>query len=207
MATSNVFLAVYRVECDDRTIPDTKFGQQRLRRRDLVGLLGDIDMSEYKRTIGGEGAQYLGGSAIVEIVEAAAQRLAIKCDAALSGCSVCCLKQGCMLTEHHLDLGWIEPLEDVTDRGVSRCTAPLQPEGRVQLTAMDIDEGDDAPIRVAAGYDGEDGEQQYVGKLVFLTLSTTRVGNFRQQVQERRECGHGNLRLGCRPRSQTSIDS
>ena len=39
---------MYRVECDDRTIPDTKFGQQRLRRWDLVGLLGDIDMSEYK---------------------------------------------------------------------------------------------------------------------------------------------------------------
>ena len=198
---------MYRVECDDRTIPDAKFGQQRLRRRDLVGLLGDINMSEYKRTICGEGAQYLGGSAIVEIVEAAAQRLAIKCDTALSRCSVCCLKQGCMFTKDHLDLGWIEPLEDVSDCGVSRCTAPLQPEGRVQLTAMDIDEGDDASIRVAAGYDGEDGEQQHVGKLVFLPLSAARIGNFRQQVQERRECGHGNLRLGCRPRSQTSADS
>jgi hypothetical protein len=46
-----------------------------------------------------------------------------------------------------------------------------------------------------------------VGKLVFLPLPAARIGNFRQQVQERCECGHGNLRLGCRPRSQRSADS
>jgi hypothetical protein len=40
-----------------------------------------------------------------------------------------------------------------------------------------------------------------------LSLSAARIGNFCQQIQERRECGHGNLRLGCRPRSQTSADS
>jgi len=31
---------------------------------------------------------------------------------------------------------------------------------------MDGDEGDNAAIRVAAGHDGEDGEQQHVGQLV-----------------------------------------
>jgi hypothetical protein len=39
---------VYRIECDDRAVRDAEFGQQRLRRRDLVGLLGDIDMGEYE---------------------------------------------------------------------------------------------------------------------------------------------------------------
>jgi hypothetical protein len=112
-----------------------------------------------------------------------------------------------MLTEDHLDVGWIKSLEDVADRGVGRCPAPRQAECRVQPAAMHIDESNDASIRVAAGHDGENGEQQDVGKLVFLPLPAARIGNFRQQVQERCECGHGNLRLGCRPRSQRSADS
>jgi hypothetical protein len=46
-----------------------------------------------------------------------------------------------------------------------------------------------------------------VRKLVFLPLAAAGIGNFRQQVQQWCECGYGNLRLGCRPRSQTSADS
>ena len=88
-----------------------------------------------------------------------------------------------MLAEDGLDVGWIKPLEDIADRGVRRRTAPFQTEGRVQPAAMDIDEGDDASIRVAAGHDGENGEQQHVGKLVFLPLSAARIGNSRQQAQ------------------------
>ena len=75
------FLAVYRIECDDRTVLDTEFRQQRLCCRDLVGFLGDIDVGEYQGRVRGEGAQYLGGGAVVEVVEAAAQRLAIERDA------------------------------------------------------------------------------------------------------------------------------
>jgi len=72
-----------------------------------------------------------------------------------------------MLAEDRFDLRGITPLEDVPDRGVSRRAAPLQAEGRVQLAAMNIDEGDDASIRVATCYGGEDGEQQHVGSLYF----------------------------------------
>jgi hypothetical protein len=39
---------VYRIERDDRAVRDAKLGQQCLRRGDLVGLLGDIDMGEYE---------------------------------------------------------------------------------------------------------------------------------------------------------------
>ena len=88
-----------------------------------------------------------------------------------------------MLPEDHLDVGWIKPFEDIAYRGVRRRTAPLQAECRVQPAAMDIDEGDDPSIRVAAGHDGENGEQQDVGKLVFLPLSAARIGNSSQQVQ------------------------
>ena len=62
--------------------------------------------------LGGERAQHLGGSAVVEIVEAAPQRLAIQRDAALPGCRACGLKQGGIGTEYSLDRRRIEPLED-----------------------------------------------------------------------------------------------
>src|SRR4051812_3559840 len=39
------------------------------------------------------------------------------------------------------------------------------------------------------------------------SLPTPRIGDVRQQTQQRRKCSHGNLRVGCRPRSQTFADS
>jgi hypothetical protein len=38
-------------------------------------------------------------------------------------------------------------------------------------------------------------------------LPTPRIGNFGQQAQQRRKRNHGSLRRGCRPTSQTSLDS
>ena len=133
--------------------------QQRLRRRDLVGLLGDVDMGEHEGGVGGERAQHLGRGTVVEVVEAAAQRLAIQRDAALSGRCAGGLQQRGMAAEDRLHRGRIEPLEDVADGGVRGRAAPLQTEGGVQPAAVDIDEGDDAAIRVATGDDGENGEQ------------------------------------------------
>ena len=46
---------------------------------------------------------------------------------------------------------------------------------------MNIDEGDDASIRVATRHDGQDGEQQHVGKLVFLSLPTAGIRHFRSR--------------------------
>jgi len=198
---------VYRIECDDRTVLDTELRQQRLRCRDLIGFLGDIDVGEYQGRFRCERTQYLRRGVVIEVVEAAAQRLAIKRDAGLSGLCACRLKLGSMLAEDRLDLGRIEPLEDVADRGVSGRAAPLQTKRRVQPAAMDIDEGDDASIRIATRHDGKDGEQQHVAKLVFLPLPTARIRHFRQQTQQRRKWRHGNLQLGCHPRSQTFADS
>jgi len=102
-----------RVERDNGAGGDAEFGEQGLRRRDLVGLLGDVDMGEHEGGIGSERAQHLGCGAVVEVVEAAAQRLAIQRDAALSGRRASCLQQGGMAAEDRLDRGRIEPLEDV----------------------------------------------------------------------------------------------
>ena len=164
-------------------------------------------MREHQGGVGGERAEHLDGGTLMEVVEAAAQRLAIQGDAALSRCGARGLQQSGVAAEARLYGGRIEPVENVAHGGVGGCAAPLQTEGGVQPATMDVDEGDDAATRVAAGHDGEDGEQQYMRQLVFHSLPTTGIGNVCQHVQQRRKCSHGNLRVGCRPRSQTSADS
>ncbi len=73
------------------------------------------------------------------------------------------LQQGRVATERHFHRSRVEPLEEVADGGVRGRPLPLQCERGIQPAAMDGDEGDDVTIRVAAGHDGEDGEQQHVG--------------------------------------------
>ena len=195
-------MTVQRIERDEGGGRHAEFGEQRLCRRDFVGLLGDIDMGEHERGVDGERAQHLGGGAVVEFVEAAAQCLAVERDAALSGRGMRGLKKGGVAAEGRFHIAWIEALNDVTDRGVCRRAPPFQAEGGIQLVAMHVDERDDTAIRVAACDNGEDGEQQDVRQLVELALGPARIRDIRQYVQQRRKRGHGNLRLGCHPKSQ-----
>ena len=160
-------------------------------------------MGEHECGVGGKRAEQLGGGAIVEFVEAAAQGLAIERDATPSGRGAGGLQQGGVAAKDRLDGGRIEPLENIPDGGVRESPAPFEGEGGIQLAAMDIDEGDDAAIGVAAGHDGKDGEQQHVGQLVELALSSAWIRDICQHVQQRGKRNHDNLRLGCRPRSQT----
>ena len=151
-AASKCFLAMQRVERDDSARGEAGFGQQRLRRRDLVGLLGDVDVGEHRRGVGGERAQHLCCGTVTELVKTAAQRLAIQCDAALSWCGAPRLQQGGMAAaEGILHHSRIEPLEDVADSGVRRCSAPVQAEGRVQLVTVNVDDLDSAKTQVLSG--------------------------------------------------------
>jgi len=83
-------------------------------------------MSEHERGVGGKRAQHLRRGAVVEFVKAAAQRLAIQRDAALSRCGACRLQQRSMAAESRLHPSRIEPLEDVADGGVCGRPLPLQ---------------------------------------------------------------------------------
>ncbi len=101
-------------------------------------------MRKHERGVGGERAQHLRRGAVVELVKAAAQRFAIESDAAVPRRGARRLQQGGMAAEGRLHPGRVEPLEDVADGRVRRRAAPVQAEGRVQLAAVDVDEGDDA---------------------------------------------------------------
>ena len=200
-------MTVQGVERDDGAGSEAEFGEQGLRGRDFVGSLGNVDMGEHERGVGGERAQHLGSGAVAELVKAAAQCFAVQGDAARPRRGARRLQQGGMAAEGRLHRRRIEPLEDVADGGVRRRTAPVQTESRVQLAAVDVDEGDDAAIRVAAGHDGQDGEQQHVGQLVELSLRPAHIRDVRQHIQQRRKRSHGNLRPSCCRKSQTSAGS
>jgi len=137
---------VERIERDDGALGDPEFGEQCLRRWDFVGFLGDIDMRQHQRGVGGEGAEDLRCNTIIEVVEASAERFAIQCDGSHAGGGPCGLQQSGMATEHRLHIHRVEALEDVADSCVGGRAAPFQTENGVQLIAMDIDEGDDAAI-------------------------------------------------------------
>ena len=194
------------IKRDESAGRDTEFGEQCLSGGDLVGFLLDVDVGEHQGGVGGERAQHLCGGAIMESVEAAAERFTIQRDGAPSTAPAGCLQQGSMAAERPLHRRRVEPLQDVADGGVGGCPPPLQAERRIQSAPMHVDEGHNAPIRVAACHHGEDGEQQHMGQLVELAFRATRVGNLRQNFQQRREPSHGNLRLGCRSKSQSPAD-
>jgi len=160
-------------------------------------------VGEQQRGVGGERAQHLRRGTVTELVEAAAQRLAIQRDAALSRCGARRLQQGGMVAEGILHPDWVEPLENVADGGVRRRPLPCQTKRCVQLAPVDVDEGDNAAIRVTAGHDGQDGEQRHIGQLVELPLRPARIRDVRQHIQQRRKHSHGNLHPSCRRRSQT----
>ena len=168
VAVPNVFLAVQRTKRGQGATGHAGFGRQGLRRRDLVGLPGDVrraswfdvEVRGHRRGVGGGRAQHLGGTAAVGPAEvrrtsrfdAAAQRPAIESGAALPGGRARRLQQGGRAAERRFHPGRAEPSEDVADGGARRRAAPVRAESRVQPAAMDGDGGDDAATRVAAAH-------------------------------------------------------
>src|SRR5277367_5280207 len=156
-------------------------------------------MRQYQRRIGREGTQHLGGGTVPKVVETATQGLAIQRDAALPGGCACRLKQRGMATKTGLYRSRIEPLEDIADGRVRGRSTPSKTERFVQPAMMNVDEGDDATRRIAAGHDGKNRKQQHMGQAVEFPLRPTRVGNLSQQVQQRSKYSHGNPRLRLPP--------
>lgn len=117
-------------------------------------------MGQDQGRIGGEGAEDLSRRPVVKRVETAAQGFAIERDVALAGLGAGRMQLDGMAAERRFHRDGVETLEDVADCGVRRRAPPCQPEGLVQLGAVDVDEGDDATVRIGARDDGEDGEKQ-----------------------------------------------
>src|SRR5580692_977296 len=116
-------------------------------------------MRQYQRRIGRKGTQHLGGGTVTKVVETATQGLAIQRDAAFPRGCVRRLKQCGMATKTGLYRSRIEPLEDIANGGVRGRATPSQTERGVQPATMNVDEGDDATRRIAAGHDAKNRKQ------------------------------------------------
>ena len=75
---------MHRIARDDM-VRQVKFFQQLLHRRDLVGFLVDLDMRQHQCLVDGERAKHLSCLGVVEAIETALERLAVKRNNARSG--------------------------------------------------------------------------------------------------------------------------
>src|SRR3954470_14246851 len=96
----------------DQAASEPELTEQRLSGRDLVGLFVDIAVRPHQRGVGGEDAEHLCGGAVAELVEAAAQRLAIERQAGRARRGAGRLQQAGMAAEDGLEGAAVEALQD-----------------------------------------------------------------------------------------------
>ena len=170
-----------------------EFGQQLLHGRDFVGFLIDFDVGEHQRRIDRESAQHLFGLGVVEIVEAALQRLAVEGDDAALGRIGRDIEEGGVFAKRLFDIGRIEPLQNIADGCMGRRSLPPDLEGSIQRSQMRLEVRLDAAIRIGPAHDGENGKQQYVRQPIKFALRAARVGDCGEQRQKRLQGLQGDL--------------
>ena len=183
----------------NRTPLQAQLLDQRLGRRDLVAL-GDLLMGQDERALAGEGAEHLRRGLVVEMVEAAPQRLAVQRDDPPPRRGGGVTEMLGVAAEGGLDLGRVERVQEVAQRVHGRGPSQAGAEGGVQALAMDADEDQDAAVGGGARQDGQHGEQQQGGERVAATLPAARVRDPFQGGEQAGERHHGGSSTGGRPR-------
>jgi hypothetical protein len=112
----------------DESAGETQFGKQSLHRRNFVRLLVTVEMRQHQRCIRRERAQNMRGFAVLEMVEAATQCLAVDGDMTLPLVASLRVENGGMASEYLLHRRWIQLLKNEPDRAVGRRAPPRQHE-------------------------------------------------------------------------------
>jgi hypothetical protein len=114
------------------------------RRRDLL-------VRQDQRSVTGKRAQHVGGRLIMQVVEAAARRLAIERDGAPALRTGPPVQVTGVAAKGGFKIGGIESEEEIA-QGVERRSAPeVSTEDGVQALAVDVDEGHNALVRGRPG--------------------------------------------------------
>ena len=192
-ALANVFLAVQGVG-GEQGAAHAELLDQGPGGRDLVRRVADLPVRQDQGGLAGEGAQHVRGGLIVQVVEAAPERLAVERDHARPGGRHLPGQPPGMLAEGGLQRGRLEGQEEVAQRVHGRRAPKARPEGGVQTLAMHADEGQDAPVGGGAGQHRQDREEEQVGQRVTLALGPTRVGDRPERGEQGGERDHGSLR-------------
>jgi hypothetical protein len=177
----------------DESAGETEFGEQSLHRRDFVRLLVAVEMRQHQRCVRRERAQNMRGLAVLEMVEAVAQRLAVNGDVALPRVAGLRVENGGVAPEYLLHRSCIQLLENDPDRAVGRRPPPRQREKAAQPGEMDIDEAMDCPVGVGPGHHGQYGEQHDVRKTIKFAFRASRVFDLGKQGEKWGQRRHGNL--------------
>jgi hypothetical protein len=146
----------------DENAGEAEFGEQCLHRRDFVRLLVAIKMRQHQGSVRRKYAQDMSGLAVLEMIEAVAQRLAIDCNVVLPLLGSLRVENGSMAPEHLLYRSRIQLLENEPDRAVGRRAPPSQREKVAQPSEMDIDEAVDRTVRVRPGHHRQNSKQHHV---------------------------------------------
>ena len=133
------------------------------------------------------------GFSVVEIVEAALQRLTVERDEAGLGPIGREIEEGGVFAKRLFDISGVEPLQNIADGRMRRRPFPLDLEGFIQRSQMRLEVGLDAAIRIGPAHDGKNGKQQYVRQLIELALRAARVWDRGEQRQERLQGFQGDL--------------
>ena len=138
-AHSKVFLTVERVG-RDHAFGQAEFAQQDLDGRDLAVLGADLDMAEDQPAGDLKGADQVNGGAILEVVEAAAQRLAVESDDPHALGSGLLGQQVGMEPKDPLQIVRCEGAQDQAHRGLGRRSPPAHSEGVAQPLQVNVHE-------------------------------------------------------------------
>jgi hypothetical protein len=164
--------------------------------RNLVGGVADLLVRQDQGGLAGEGAQHVRRRPVVQMVEAAPERLAVERDDARPGRRRAVAQGPGVPAEGGLQRGRIERLEQGAHGVDGRRAAEAGAEGRVEALAMHADEHPNAAVGGGAGQDGQHREEQQVGERVALALAAAWVRDLLQGGEQASERHHDGLRHG-----------
>ncbi len=142
-------------------------------------------MRQHQRRFDSESTEYLSCLGIVEGVEAALERLAVKRQNTRAGGRFAAVQVCCVLAKDLLDIRRIQPLQNITDRRVGGWPLPADLERFVQSFEVHLDERTNTPVRVGSRHNRQNGKQQNIRQLIELALSAAWVAD-RPEVRKKR---------------------
>ena len=139
---------------------------------------GHLPVGQDEGGVAGKRAEHRSRFPVVQVIEAAAQRLAIQCDDALPGHPDSSVQLLRMAAEGGFEIVPLERQEQTAQRVHRRRPAEAGAEGGVQAVALDGDEGDDLLVGGRACQNRENREQQQMAHAVAVPLSAARIADF-----------------------------
>jgi hypothetical protein len=130
---------------------EAEFRDQLRHGGNLAGRRRDLLVRQDQRSVAGKRAQHVGGRLIVQVVEAAAQRLAIQRDSAPARRTDPLVQVTGVTAKGSFEIGRVEREEEIAQGVERRSALEADAELPVQALAMDVNESDDALVRGRPG--------------------------------------------------------